>query len=233
MTSFKNDLLNTNYFNAKDMNDEKLLNNLLYCSKCFTHIENSSSPFYIGECMHIICSSCFKNTTKCSICSSTAKFIVLTTEFSMKLLKNPSMMFNEPVEASMFQLNASLSLIVRQKKEINRLKAYLKKAKDELIKIRGNQEQTEKKSLFNFDNRETEPRQAIEKIYGKNNISNNSNLPRKNNYLNDLTNRAVEKKFFTDYKQNEMSLSSSRSSRLTIPKKENEFKYIYRKHNQF
>lgn len=214
------------------MSDEKLLSNLLYCSKCFIQTSASPSPFYIGECMHILCSSCFSSPTKCLLCSSPSKFILLAPEFTSKLLKNPSEIFTQPVEASMFQLTSALGLIVRQKKEISKLKLYLKKAKDELVRIRGCKEKDERKSLFNFDNDSKKPKETIERIYSKSNI-NRDDGRRKGNYLNDITNKTLEKKFFTDFKRTEMSLSSSRSSRLTIPKKENDFKYIYRKHNQF
>lgn len=215
------------------MNDEKYLSHLLYCSKCFLPTSNSSDPFYIGECMHILCTTCFSSPNKCLLCSSPSKFILLTSEFTSKLLKNPTEIFTQPVEASMFQLNSAINLVIRQKKEITKLKAYLKKAKDELVRIRSGKQNTEKKSLFNFETDNVmRPKETIDKIYSKSNVG-LQNDRKKGNYLNDITNKALEKKFFTNYKQADMSLSSSKSSRLTIPKQENEFKYVYRRQNQF
>ncbi|EJW04442.1 hypothetical protein EDEG_01312 [Edhazardia aedis USNM 41457] len=58
------------------------------------------------------------------------------------------------------------------------------------------------------------------------------NLSAKGKYLMDLTNTS-RKKYFTDYDPANKSLSSSRSTRITLPPKDPDFKYVYRRQNGF
>ncbi|KAM0675416.1 hypothetical protein GVAV_001243 [Gurleya vavrai] len=118
-----------------------------------------------------------------------------------------------------------------------------------------------KGKLFNFhkDEQKEEIKDTIDKIYykdkqkinekefyankkynsvNKENIfedslfcARNSVRDTKNSYLIDLTNK--KKKLFTNYNPSEISMSTSKSNRLTIPNKESEFKYVFRKQSRF
>lgn len=289
------------------MKDEKILQSLLYCTKCY-----KSDPdliYYIGECMHILCKSCISSFTHCNTCSINSNFIILDDTFKSKLKQNPTEAFVEPVEITMFQLSSALTLIVKQKTEIMKMKLYLKKMKDEVLRLRNLKKEDKKNGLFCFGKKD-DVKTRINQIYeknrnecknydletridtnfnsdNKNHLENNNHLENKNyeinnvnhrdyktsdiiqhdnytenhntkennkkhiaseykdyrinendkrrNYLMDLTNRNKNKKYFTNYNRTTMSLSSSKSGRLTIPRKKasNEFKYIFRRQNGF
>lgn len=229
------------------MKDAKLLSALIYCTKCYTK-HTKDMRFYIGECMHVICQTCFVN--KCHICAS-QNFIILTDAFINKLLKNPSETHIEPVDTAMFQISSALTLINKQKTEIHKLKSYMKRCKEELNAAKSTK--NDKKGMFCFDRNKNEAKNTIDKIYAKNKsietknrrngsdktaISNNEKQSidarsHKTNYLNSITNRIGKKKLFTNYDRQNISMSSSKSMRLTVPKKDEEFKYIFRKHHDF
>lgn len=230
------------------MKDAKLLFTLVYCTKCYKN-HTKDLRFYIGECMHIICQSCFTN--KCHICAST-NFIILTDTFISKLLKNPSETHIEPIDTAMFQISSALTLINKQKTEINKLRNHIRKCKEEFNRIKCVKQ--EKRGMFCFNEKENVAKEKINQIYAKNRsietmnqkvvdsktdnlqIDNNYDTnakSQKTNYLNSITNRIGKKKLFMGYNRQNVSLSSSKSMRLTVPRKDTEFKYVYRKHQDF
>ncbi|KAM0687079.1 hypothetical protein COBT_001691 [Conglomerata obtusa] len=247
------------------MSEKQLFKSLIYCYKCYKP-STTATHFYIGECMHITCKSCFTDINRCIVCQSKNAFKLLDDVFIQKLLQNPTQAFIEPIESSMFQISSAMNLIEKQKGEIAKLHRLLRRAKDEMTRLKNVKipDGPVKGKLFNFHKEESTDavKNTIDKIYQKskqmpkkydalrsmndteiknntfcddsifvNRTNNKSEIKNKNKYLLDLTNK--KKKLFTDYNPGEMSISSSKSSRLTIPNKNTDFKYVYRKQSGF
>jgi hypothetical protein len=176
--------------------------------------------------------------------------MLLKDEFKSKLLKNPSDMFIRPVEICMFQLSSALNLILHLKSEINKYKNLLRRAKEELERMkRIGRDKTggpfKESSIFNFKRRNNVCEDAImskvnmlcNRDWDIRNIKGSCNRTKEERAVSVDNSKTLlvdpigntPERYTECNNGNGRSYSSSISSRLTIPHRNPAFKYVYKR----
>lgn len=207
------------------MNQDDILNSLIFCNVCYyPHNNNklaqcSSKVAYnkfdllISYCMHIICTNCIKETDFCMICNTSTSFISITSTISSKLKKNPTELFSRPIDISMFQVNSSINLIEYLKDNIKTYKKLLNLARCEIEKLK--KESPKRKNNIRNNKIPVDIGKNEDKIKKVCNIIKNSKRK------NEKSESVLDFSNVTD--------SSYTTGRLTIPKDFNPYKKFYRK----
>lgn len=120
------------------MKKGKILDILIFCNKCFKKKIKNDKKLLISSCMHIFCSECVKDPNNCGICNIKSKYVTLDENIYSRLISNPSDLFENAVDISIFQLNSAISLITELKKEISILKETIKNNRAEIKKLKTN-----------------------------------------------------------------------------------------------
>jgi hypothetical protein len=96
---------------------ETKIPNWIHCNKCKTFKFNSSLKCAVGECGHLICTKCIKesNSASCALCGSLVQFVVIQDEDLpeeiQKILTPASTQFEELKSLNQFQQENALDLI--------------------------------------------------------------------------------------------------------------------------